>query len=79
MMADPAIESAQRAWRTWDDDVDEKLAIAAAREMAKPIRELHVRVVDLWRADGLPVCNHCDRIWPCRTARLIYTTEELAQ
>lgn len=93
-MADPAIEAAQRAWVAnealdgiaycpgegglWTPDAME----AAAREALKPIRELH-RLVTV--PDGGRVCHSCWNSfgeymrWPCPTAQLIYTTEELAQ
>lgn len=72
-MSDPVVEAAQRAWRNWPDDVDEKLAVAAAGEMAKPIRKLHRR-----NSEPPGECVECG-LWPCNTARLIYTPEELAE
>lgn len=71
-MADPTVAAAQRAWRTWDDDVDEKLAIASAREMARPIREKHQEWVRRYYAQSPEAANLLDEL-----AKLIYTTEEL--
>lgn len=88
-MADPVIEAAQRAWENGPDEVAKFLyrqgedgiwspvaMEAAAREAVKPIRELHQRVDD-GHPSGLPTCEHCQGDWPCSTASLIYTTEEL--
>lgn len=48
------------------------LAIAAAREALAPLRELHID-------DGLGFCSTCDsQDWPCDSAKLIYTSAELA-
>ncbi|MGC5028171.1 hypothetical protein ACLQ3K_25780 [Tsukamurella sp. DT100] len=57
--------------------------IEAAREMAVPIRKIHTMRkignngyygrVDYWIAK----CFVCNVDWPCDTARLVYTTEEL--
>ncbi|WAY18425.1 hypothetical protein OF855_24620 [Mycolicibacterium fortuitum] len=70
-MTDPAVEAAQRAWRAWDDDVDEKLAIASAREMARPIREKHQEWVRRCYGQSPEVDNLLDELAP-----LIYPTEE---
>ena len=94
-MADPAIEAAQRAWVAnealdgiaycpgegglWTPDAME----AAAREALKPLRELHRPTPIGWET----FCEHCveycepvrHKQWPCHTAKLIYTTEELAR
>lgn len=71
---DPAVEAAIRAWNgpvTGDPYDDMK---RAAREALDPIRELH-------KPDGpygyQTQCVACGLMWPCNTARLIYTTEEL--
>jgi hypothetical protein len=41
----------------------------------EPIRELHVKMT---RLGDLPtLCHECRKMWPCKTAKLIYTTEEL--
>lgn len=88
-MSDPVIEAAQRAWVAnealdgiayspgegglWTPDAME----AAAREALRPIRELHYpreNSVSAMYPD--PLCN-CDQDWPCETAKLIYTTEEI--
>ena len=78
---DPAVEAAQRAERAskwWDSGNqtawDSDYAEAAAREALAPIRALH-------RPDGdygyQTQCVACGLMWPCDTARLIYSTEEL--
>ncbi|AEK07814.1 hypothetical protein FDI59_gp064 [Mycobacterium phage Yoshi] len=81
-MSDPAVEAAQRAWREashgrhGDLPSSEKVSemlINAAREMTKPIRELHYKVPD----GRYPKCSTCEYDWPCATAYLIYATEEL--
>ena len=87
-MSDPVIEAAQKAWAerypngsvslsasAYQDGLG-VIVIAAAREALKPIRELHRRVHSfVYRTDGM--CEECDNVWPCETAELIYTTEEL--
>jgi hypothetical protein len=76
-MTDPAVEAAQRAWteENWLGVLEMSegnLAIAAAREALKPIRELHVKS-DMYHT---PVCaDGCT--WPCDTAKLIYPEDEL--
>lgn len=73
-MRDPAIEAAQRAAQLeppiWG------LATVAAREMAAPLRDLHKPYSPLW-PEGVTDCDHCETPWPCDTAKLIYSTEEL--
>lgn len=71
-VSDPAVEAAQRAW---DNDQlscwPSQNAEAGAREMAKPIRELH----DFWNSESvLP-----PEAWQIldQLARLIFTSEEL--
>lgn len=82
-MSDPAEVAAQRALSGWKVPLVRATALDAAREALKPIRELHVREqhpagIDFW------LCRECSRQsglhyikWPCGTAPLIYTTEEL--
>ncbi len=87
-MSDPAIIAAEKAYgrmgaehTIWDE------AVTAAREMAKPIRELHRPMTPSELADaGLSrhwrKCVECSSgyYWndfPCETAKHIYTTEEL--
>ncbi|AHB29766.1 hypothetical protein GRADUATION_70 [Mycobacterium phage Graduation] len=87
-MKDPAVEAAQRAWKAqYDLDTPPwPTAIVAAREALEPIRELHrprwsncinacCSGEDCRLRDR--VCEHCEVDWPCDTAKLIYTTEEL--
>lgn len=80
-MSDPSIDAAQRAWdfsdwNTYTACSEGSLAVAAAREMAKSVQELH-RPVDNY-GDGLRHCHNCstDR-WPCETAKRVYPSEEL--
>lgn len=77
---DPAVEAAQRALNTdrlRSDPID-AFTLAGAREALAPIRELHKPFVDECHC-----CRHCVECgaigtgWPCDTARLIYTSEEL--
>ncbi|QWT30292.1 hypothetical protein OLP41_gp005 [Mycobacterium phage I3] len=76
LMSDPAEEAAQRAMRKVHDyPRPNHDLIAAAREALKPIRELHYKVPD----GRYPKCSTCEYDWPCATAYLIYTTEELEQ
>ncbi len=80
-MSDPAVDAANRVWQS-DADPTVLPSVAAAREALKPLRDLH-KPVD--RGDGTKGCNHCwdcyddyPKEWPCDTAELIYSTEELA-
>lgn len=53
-----------------------EIRVNAAREMAKPIRELHYPVDDY--GYGIIHCRTCSpQRWPCATALLIYPSEEL--
>ncbi|WP_074133291.1 hypothetical protein [Mycolicibacterium houstonense] len=86
-MSDPAIEAAQRAVKLSDPTwaVDSRYGGIAAREMAKPIRELH-KPIQIGDSRGLysawcAECNGSDghpSEWPCDTAKAVYSTEELA-
>ncbi|QED11197.1 hypothetical protein SEA_LOLAVINCA_6 [Mycobacterium phage LolaVinca] len=74
LMSDPAEEAAQRAMRkVHDHPRPNHDLIAAAREALKPIRELHQ---PRWKLSA-SICDHCRHSWPCDTAKLIYTAEEL--
>lgn len=82
MNRDPAVEAAQRAWdgmATADKTSRDAVGIASAREMAKKIRELHKPRTQ----GGGYICGECTTDtfpwvhWPCATAMLVYTTEEL--
>jgi len=90
-MSDPAVEAALRAWikprGAWARphfDPTNRLELAltdAAREALKPIRELHRRyATNDPRSPYDVVCNHClgPKQWPCLTARLVYSDEELS-
>lgn len=71
-MSDPIAEAVQRAW----DGPSSDTPYAAAREALKPIQELHKKTGSL-EYPGHDVCPECDNWWPCGTAKLVYTTEEL--
>ena len=83
-MPDPAVEAAQRAiGNVSPDEFTNEVgdtALAASREALRPIRELHKR-----EGGGTPtgeyadMCYECQDYWPCGTAKLIYSSEELAQ
>lgn len=74
-MSDPAIEAAQRALVATRGHGNSTICeIAAAREALKPIRELHTPKAALFAGVA---CAECRNEWPCDTAKLIYTTEEL--
>lgn len=85
-MSDPAIEAAQRALESHTGGVLQMADIA--REALKPIRELHkplfVEAQDATGTDA-ELCDVCRnergyRVeWPCETAKLIYSAEELAE
>ncbi|QDK01166.1 hypothetical protein I5J50_gp63 [Mycobacterium phage Purky] len=88
-MSDPAVEAAQRAWgfeSNWEfnDRTTGGMSVAAAREMAKPIRNLHNRVFGFRLVPKIKTgnrelfCKHCHVKWPCPTAKLVYTSEELS-
>ncbi|AEJ93022.1 hypothetical protein FDI16_gp047 [Mycobacterium phage Shauna1] len=90
-MPDPAVEAAARAWEWYPVPKDipldvRSVPLAAAREALEPIRELHhprwsncinacCSGEDCRLRDR--VCEHCEVDWPCDTAKLIYTSEEL--
>ncbi|WKW86357.1 hypothetical protein SEA_BUDSKI_80 [Gordonia phage Budski] len=95
MSGDPAIAAAQRAWdaryvgrmvstvESAAHDGVGALAIAAAREMAAPLRKLHVRKTEPCD-DCSKVCPECalecaacDAEWPTDTDRLLYSSSEL--
>jgi hypothetical protein len=75
-VTDPAVEAVQRAWTDFHGGPAYYSSMTgamleAASEALKPIRELH-------RKDG-DYCWSCDHTsWPCATAKLIYTAEELS-
>jgi hypothetical protein len=89
-MTDPAIEAAQRTSHAFCrgeipaepcsntnfPGVDE-IAEFAAREMAKPIRELHEQLSVLARAGGSDPARRGERYVLDAFAPLIYTSEEL--
>ncbi|RIS73983.1 hypothetical protein D2E70_08475 [Mycobacteroides abscessus] len=66
-----------------DGDTDiAAFVIAAAREMAKSVQELH-RPGPLsgfstsWMTGAKAECTTCRRGWPCETAKRVYPSEEL--
>lgn len=88
-MTDPSIDAAQRAWmdrhgptgfnpHSRHDGLGAGY-IAAAREMAKSVQELHRKVLH----NGNWVCHTCwqpydlPQPWPCETAKRVYPSEEL--
>jgi hypothetical protein len=91
-VSDPAVEAAQRALDDMPmlgescatQTVLKALVLEtgadAAREALKPVRELHYAVQ--W-TNRRRCCVHCSDSsgspveWPCATARLVYTSEEL--
>ena len=87
-MSDPAVAAAERALDNLFDrgQVARALnkqvksgALEGACEALAPLRELHYAedFIDWDSGDEVPLCNECEKAWPCATARLIYTTEEL--
>lgn len=89
-MSDPAIEAAQRAWTkrypsaegfnySLADNGVAAHTVAAAREMAKSVQELHKPVV-FTSLDGEQwiECSSCrGEYFPCETAKRVYPSEEL--
>ena len=86
-MSDPAVDAALRTLvsmvgREWNRG---EALEAAAREALAPIRRLHSphcgcsndHVRMHIGPDCDPVCQDCGQLWPCDTAKLIYTTSEL--
>ncbi len=83
-MSDPAEEAAMRAWDAAGLDGPRlpmpRSVRIAAREALAPLRELHHKGDE----QGELVCVYCmghdgwHLDWPCDTARLIYSTEELS-
>jgi len=71
-MSDPAVEAAQRALESHTGGVLQMADIA--REALKPIRNIHYKRT-IGEHSWCPTCQ----VWPCSTAKLIYSTEELAQ
>ena len=85
-MNDPAADAAQRMWALngWLYGTGgRELAEVAAREALKPLRELHRpldRPISWGNTQTERVCHHClgPVKWPCATARLVYSSEELS-
>ncbi|AIK67662.1 hypothetical protein VC69_gp047 [Mycobacterium phage Inventum] len=76
-MSDPAIEAVERSlpYEYEADEVMADVAVRVAREVLKPIRELHHPIDE--HGDSVEECSECRHRWPCDTAKLIYTSEEL--
>lgn len=83
-MSDPAVDAAQRALESHTGGVLQMADIA--REALKPIRELHqpswdncINACCSGKQCRLrsQICEHCYELWPCPTAKLVYSTEEL--
>lgn len=80
-MTDPAVEAARRIrdshpYCGHNHHADSCLT-DAAREALKPIRELHKPREWEWHTEPRISCICGLHPWPCDTAKLIYTTEEL--
>ena len=79
-MTDPAVEAAKRVGKTLPYGFSSKLypsdLLLAAREALAPLRELHKQATDEYGCPWL-ICSDCDHNWPCPTAKLIYSDEEL--
>jgi hypothetical protein len=80
MNGDPAVEAAERSSNRLDWHVPTEqqraLLVVGAREALKPLQEWHKPI---WHR-GLRTCMTCrgvDTHWPCETARLVYSAEEL--
>lgn len=88
-MSDPSVEAAQRAWADegWEPRhfglcSESSLGIAAAREMAKSVQELHQPgpvsgFSTSWMTGAEEECTTCRRHWPCGTAKRVYPSEDL--
>ncbi|QWY82049.1 hypothetical protein SEA_MARSHA_65 [Mycobacterium phage Marsha] len=76
-MSDPAVEAAQRALAKFSGTnmYPRSLAPIAAREALKLVRELHRPSGD--ECACCIDCLECGQLWPCDTARVAYTSEEL--
>lgn len=82
-MTDPAIEAVQRiknlcAQGKLEPRTEE---LACAQEVLRPLRELH-KPVNAHGSGNFVCCSCWDSMsryfpWPCATAQLIYSTEEL--
>lgn len=76
-MSDPAAAAARRALVTNRGHGNSTACeIDSAREALKPIRELHKQAYRVDSPEGM-CCTHDGHRWPCPTARLVYSTEEL--
>lgn len=79
-MGDPALEAAERALvATRGHGHSTVCELASAREALKPIRDLHRYEFIRMKNDSLERCSGCRDYWPCPTARLVYTSEELGE
>ncbi|MGW8936009.1 hypothetical protein [Gordonia terrae] len=84
MSSDPAVNAAEKVWAAGyaaysngrpfnPDDALADALITAAREALKPLRQLHYKT-------GPFESRYCSadlRDWPCATAKLVYSAEEL--
>lgn len=76
-MSDPSLEAAQRARAHRIETRPTNDEINAAREALKPIRELHQPSTDGYCCEGCIDHHGNTQPWPCETARLVYSSEEL--
>jgi hypothetical protein len=73
-MSDPAVEAVKRAWAQCPNDGKEyDVALPAAREMAKPIREWYERETQKWVAGQGGV----NPLLLAQLAPLIYSDDDL--
>ncbi|SII93805.1 Uncharacterised protein [Mycobacteroides abscessus subsp. abscessus] len=82
-MTDPAIEAVNRvigADALLLPEKHRRELVAAAREMAKSVQELHRPVAYINRQRCCLTCwdnNGKPHMWPCETAKRVYPSEEL--
>lgn len=81
-MSDPAVKAAERAAKADPGWPKKVIAEEAAREALKAIREIHKRLYGFKlpktaesRAELF--CVECQVVWPCKTAKAAYSSEEL--
>lgn len=89
-MSDPAVKATERAWfnRALAVNRPRFYMEKAAREALNPVRELHKPFWDncINACCSGEQCKHrsrlcaagCDEYWPCPTALLVYSADELA-
>lgn len=83
VVSDPAEVAANRVAQQVTHQIYYHHMLDAAREALKPLRELHRpldRPISWGNTQTERVCHHClgPVKWPCLTARLVYSSEELS-